>query len=495
MSTIHGRGEAQNVEAAYKNDGTLMGIRIGYITDLGAYCMGGSQSIIETLTPHGAQGPYKVRDFSSTTLGVYTNKVPVGPYRGYGQHATVHALERAMDLIARELDMDPVEVRRRNFIPPEAFPYQTPTGDYYDSGDFGATLEKALSVSSYETLREQQKRLREQGELMGIGLATTVDAAGFGPASGLNARAGYETAEVRVDASARVTVITGSSPHGQGHETTFAQIAADQLGIPLSDVDLMYGDTSVIPQGMGTWGSRSLVVGGSAVAVASQRIVAKATEVAAGLLQIDPEFVVLEDGRFFSEDIPDRHVTWQDVANSAYGAAGPPRELERGLEAKVYWEPPDYTYPFSANVAVVRIDKDTGEVTVTSYVSVNDCGTVINPLVVDGQVHGALAQGIGAALLEEAVWDDSGQLVTGSFMDYAMPTAETFPMFSVDRTVSPSPHNPLGAKGMGELPTAAAVPAMVNAVVDALSPLGVTHVDIPLKAEKIWRILKDLGSA
>ena len=494
LSTIHARGEAQYVEAAYKNDGTLTGIRYRYFTDLGAYCMGGSHSIVQMLTPSGAQGAYQVRDLSWTTVGVYTNKVPVGPYRGYGQHATVHSLERAMDLIARELNMDPVEVRRKNFISPEAFPYRTATGEHYDSGDYEAALDKALSISSYEALREQQKQLRDRGELMGIGVATTVDASGFGPASGFSSRAGYETAIVRVDAYGRGTVITGSSPHGQGHETTFAQIAADHLGMPLNELEVMYGDTSVIPQGSGTRASRSVVVGGSAIVLASQRVVAKATEIAAGLLQIDPEFVLLEGGRFFSEDIPDRHVTWQDVAKAAYGVPGPPRGLERGLEATVYWEPSDYTYPFSANVAVVRIDKDTGEVTLTSYASVNDCGIVINPMVVDGQVHGALAQGIGAALLEETVWDDSGQLLTGSFMDYIMPTAEDFPMFTLDRTVSPSPHNPLGVKGMGELPTAAAVPAMVNAVVDALAPLGVTHVDIPLKPEKIWGILKDQGS-
>ncbi len=493
LSTVHGRGEAQYVEAAYKKDGTLMALRIHYITDLGAYCFGGSQTIVETLTPSGAQGPYKVGNLSWTTLGVYTNKVPVGPYRGYGQHATVHALERAMDLIAQELNMDPVEVRRRNFIPPDSFPYLTPTGEYYDSGDYGAALDKALAVSGYDTLREEQKQLRERGELMGIGVATTVDAAGFGPASGFTGRPGYETAIVRVDASGLVTVVTGSSPHGQGHETTFAQIAADQLGLPLTDIDVKYGDTSAIPQGVGTWASRSVVVGGSAIVLASQRVVAKATEVAAGLLRIDPQFVTLEGGSFFSEDIPDRRVTWQDVAKAAYGTPGPSGGLERGLEATAYWEPSDYTYPFGANVAVVRIDKDTGEVTLASYVSVNDCGTVINPMVVDGQVHGALAQGIGAALLEEAMWDDSGQLVTGSFMDYAMPTAQDFPMFTVDRTVTPSPQNPLGAKGMGELPTAAAVPAMVNAVVDALSPFGVTHVDIPMTPEKVWKILKDLA--
>ena len=491
LSTIHGRGEAQYVEAAYSNDGTLMGLRIRYITDMGAYCVGGSHSITEALTPSGTQGAYKVKNLTSTTLGVYTNKVPVGPYRGYGQHASSYSLERAMDLIAGKLNMDPVEVRRRNFISPESFPYRTPIGSYYDSGDYGAALDKALSLSGYETLREQQKELREQGELMGIGIATTVDASGFGPASGLSARAGFETAIVRVDPEGLVTVITGSSPHGQGHETTFAQIAADQLSVPLTDVNVMYGDTSVIPHGAGTRASRSVVVGGSAVVLASQRVVAKATEIAAGLLQIDPEFVVLEGGRFFTEDIQDQHVTWQDVAESAYGILSPPRGIERGLEATAYWEPSEYTYPFSANVAVVRIDKHTGEVTLASYVSVDDCGTVINPMVVDGQVHGGLAQGIGVALLEEAVWDDSGQLLTGSFMDYVMPKAEDFPMFTLDRTVTPSPHNPLGVKGMGESPTIAAVPAIVNAVVDALSHLGVTHVDIPLKPEKIWRLLKD----
>ena len=491
LSTIHGRGEAQYVDAAYKNDGTLTGIRLRYFTDLGAYCVGSSHSVVELTTPSMAQGVYKVRNLSWTTIGVYTNKVPVGPYRGYGQHATAHFLERAMDMIARELSMDPAEVRRRNFIPPEAFPYRTPTEIHYDSGDYGAALDKALSVSSYKALREQQKQLRERGELMGIGVATTVDASGFGPVAGSTAYPGYETAIVRVDASGKVTVITGSGPQGQGHETTFAQITADQLGVPLDDVDVMHGDTSIIPQGVGTWGSRSAVVGGGAIILASQRVIAKATEIAAGLLQIDPEFVVLEEGIFFTEDIPGRQVTWLDVGNAAHGTASPPRGLERGLEATASWEPSDLTYPFSANVAVVRIDKDTGEVTLTSYVSVDDCGIVINPMIVEGQRHGGLAQGIGAALLEEAVWDESGQLLTGSFMDYAMPTAEDFPTFTLDRTVTPSLLNPLGVKGMGESPTIAAVPAIANAVVDALAPMGVTHVDIPIKAEKVWKILKD----
>lgn len=495
LSTIHGRGELQYVEAAYKNDGTLLGLRIQYFTDLGAYCVGGSHAVVETLTPSGGQGVYKVRNIAWTTYGIYTHKVPVGPYRGYGQHATAYFLERVMDLIARRLDMDPVAVRRLNFIAPDAFPYRNPIGGQYDSGDYESALDKALELADYDSLREQQHQLREQGELMGIGLAVTVDASGFGPSTGLSARAGHETAIVRVDAGARVTVATGSSPHGQGHETTFAQIAADALGLPIEDVDVVYGDTLVIPQGVGTRASRSIVVGGSAVVEASQRVKAKATEVAAGLLQIDSEFVVLEGGRFFTEDIPDRYVTWPDVAQAAHGIPSPPGGVERGLEATSYWEPPAYTYPFCANVAVVRIDRDTGQVKLTSYVSVDDCGTVINPMVVEGQVHGGLAQGIGAALFEEAVWDDSGQLITGSFMDYAMPLAEEFPMFTIDRTVTPSPHNPLGVKGMGESPTVAAVPALVNAVVDAMAHLGVTHVDIPLKPEKVWRVLREHGGA
>ena len=493
LSTIHGRGELQYVEAAYKNDGTLLGLRIQYFTDLGAYCIGGSHAVVDALTPSGGQGVYKVRNIAWTTYGVYTHKVPVGPYRGYGQHATSYFLERIMDLIARRLGLDPVAVRRANFISPDAFPYRNPIGGEYDSGDYETALNKALDLAGYDALREQQQRLRERGELMGIGLATTVDASGFGPATGLSARPGHETAIVRVDAGARVTVATGSSPHGQGHETTFAQIAADELGLPMEDVDVIFGDTLVIPQGVGTRASRSIVVGGSAVVQASQRVRAKATEIAAGLLQIDPEFVVLEGGRFFTEDIPDRYVTWPDVAKVAHGIASPPGGIERGLEASSYWEPAAYTYPFCANVAVVRIDKDTGEVKLTSYVSVDDCGTVINPMVVEGQVHGGLAQGIGAALFEEAVWDDAGQLITGSFMDYAMPLAEEFPMFTVDRTVTPSPHNPLGVKGMGESPTVAAVPALVNAVVDAMAHLGVTHVDIPLKPEKVWRVLREHG--
>lgn len=491
LSTVHGRGEVQYVDAAYRSDGTLLAMRLRYYTDLGAYSLGSNQAIVGSLTPSGAQGVYKVGNLDWTSFGVYTNKVPVGPYRGYGQHATSYFAERVMDLIAQKLDLDPVEVRRRNFISKDSFPYLTPVGAQYDSGDYEAALEKVLELASYDDLRRQQKVLRDQGEFMGIGLATTVDASGFGPASGFSARKGFETAAVRVDGSGKVTVLTGASPHGQGHETTFAQIAADVLDVPFEDVLVVYGDTAIVPQGAGTSASRSGAVGGSAIVSASQQVRAKATQIAAGMLKIDPDFVRLEGGRFFVEDIQDRYVSWPDVASAAHGVPNPPGGVDRGLEADVYWEPPGFTYPFSANIAVVRIDKDTGEVKLTSFVSVDDCGNVINPMVVEGQTHGGLAQGIGAALMEEGVWDDAGQLITGSFMDYAMPIAQDLPAFTLDKTVTPSPHNPLGVKGMGESPTIAAVPAIVNAVVDALAPIGVTHVDIPIKSEKVWRILND----
>ena len=491
ISTIHGRGEVQYVDAAYQKDGTLLGMRLRYYTDVGAYCYGSAPAITEIQTPSGAQGAYKVKNLAWTSYGVYTNKVPVGPYRGYGQHASPYLVERVMDLVAQQLNMDPVEVRRKNFISAHEFPYRTPYGRTYDSGDYEGTFSKVLQLAEYEVLRGKQKRLREEGILMGIGISTTVDASGIGPSSPKDARISFESAIVRVAPDSKVTVLTGSSPHGQGMETTFAQIAADELNVPFDDLEVVHGDTSVTPRGTGTFASRSLVIGGSAIIKACERVREKATQIAGALLNIDPQQVVLEAGRFFVEDIPDRYITWSDVSREAYDPRNLSGIVEPGLEATAYWETPDFTYPFSANVAVVQIDQDTGEVKLTDYIAVADFGTVVNPMVVDGQVHGGLAQGIGAALLEEALWDNSGQLVTGSFMDYALPLADEFPLFTLDRTVTPSPHNPLGAKGMGESPTITATPAIVNAVVDALAHLGVTHVDIPIKSEKVWRILRE----
>jgi carbon-monoxide dehydrogenase large subunit len=468
-------------------------MRISYYTELGAYSSGGTHSVVDASIPSGAQGAYRVRNLEWTTYGVFTNKVPVGPYRGYSQQATAYFIERVMDLIAGELAMDPAEVRRRNFIPVDAFPYMNPMGREFDNGNYEGALDRALELAGYEGLREEQKRLREEGILMGIGLATNVDRSGYGPPSRISARGGYESAVVRVEPTGKVTAMTGSSPHGQGMETTFGQIVSDKLGVPMEDVELLYGDTSIVPYGVGTRASRSLVVGGSSLVEASLVVREKAIQIAAGLLRVEAEHVTLEGGRFFVEDIPDTHVTWSDVAREAYGPGGLPGGLSKGLEATVYWQPQDYTYPYSANVATVLVDRDNGVVKLTGYIAVDDFGTVINPMIVDGQVHGGLAQGIGAALWEEAVYDPSGQLVTGSFMDYAIPKAGQLPDFTLDRLETPTLLNPLGAKGMGESPTVAATPAVVNAVVDALSHLGITHLDIPLIPEKVWRAIQDAG--
>ena len=494
-STIHGRGEVQYVEAAYRNDGKLLAMRTKYYTDLGAYCFGGTHGVAETLTPSGGAGAYTVEHLYWEIFGVYTNKMTVGPYRGYGQHATAYAAERVMDGIAAALGLDPAEVRRRNLIPAESFPYRTPTGRLHDSGDYHAGLERVLELAGYQNLRTEQAQLREQGQLLGIGIATTVDASGFGPSGSFSVRPGYETSTVQVNFTGHVTIHTGSSPHGQGHETTFAQIAADELSVPVEDVSVIYGDTHLIAQGAGTRASRSIVVGGSAVVEASRQVKDKALKLAATLLRTEPQFVELRRGRFFAEDIPDRYVTWRDVASLSFGPQPMPEGTERGLEASVYWEPDSYTFPFSANVAVVRLDPDSGAVELVGFYSVNDFGVIVNPMVVHGQVHGGLAQGIGAALMEEAVWDDNGPLLTGSFMDYAMPLAKHLPDFSVQFMETPSPLNPLGLKGMGETPTVAAVPAVVNAVADALSHLAVApaqagpQLDIPLKPERVWRAI------
>ena len=489
-STIHGRGEVQYVEAAYNNDGRLLALRTRYYTDLGAYSFGGTHGVAETLTPSGATGAYTVEHVHSEVFGVYTNKMTVGPYRGYGQHATAYAAERVMDAIARTLEMDPAEVRQRNLIPAEAFPYRAPTGRLHDSGDYVLALNRVLELSGYQGLREEQERQTGNGPLLGIGIATTVDASGFGPAGTFSVRPGYETSIVRVDQSGSVTVYTGASPHGQGHETTFAQIAADELSVPLEDVTVIYGDTHLIASGTGTRASRSIVVGGSAVVTASRRVKENALQLAATLLRTEPEFVELRRGGFFAEDIPDRYVTWRDVAAYSFGPQPVPEGVDRGLEASVFWEPDSYTFPFTANVAVVRVDPDNGAVQLDGFYSVNDFGVIVNPMVVHGQVHGGLAQGIGAALMEEAVWDASGPLLTGSFMDYAMPLAKHLPDFTVEFMETPSPYNPLGVKGMGETPTIAAVPAIVNAVADALSGTGVSQpLDIPLKPERVWRAI------
>lgn len=490
IATAHGRGQIQYVDVSYKNDGTVTGMKLRIYADLGAFCQVLSHAI-PTLTPSLAPGIYMIKDMAWTTYGMYTNKVPYDAYRGAGRPEGAYIIERAMDLVSQKLGMDPAEIRRKNFIPKDSFPYETPTGMEYDSGDYELALDKVLELSKYKELRQKQRQLRKQGVLMGIGVSTTTEVCGFGPAGSLGALGGYESAVVRVNPDGGITALTGASPHGQGEETSFAQLIADDLGIPFDQVEVLHGDTDVVPRGVGTLGSRTLVVGGTAILEANQRVKEKAKKIAGALLNIDPKHVIMEDGKFHVEDIPGKYVTWQEVGSEAYDGQKLSDNIERGLEATAFWEPPGLTFPFSADVAVVMIDADTGEVGLDDYFTVFDCGNVISPMLAEGQVHGGLAQGIGQALLEEAVWDQSGQLVTGSFMDYAMPLAAEFPMFKLDNTVTPSPLNPMGAKGIGEMATIAATPTVVNAVVDALSHFGVTNIDIPIKSEKVWRIISE----
>ena len=490
VSTSHGRGQVQYVEAAYKNDGTLLGVKMRVIADLGAYPQFLSH-MIPTLTPLLAPGVYKHQNLSWSTIGVYTNKTPTDAYRGAGRPEAAYLIERVMDLIGQKIGMDPIEIRRKNFIAKDAFPYVTPTGLQYDSGDYELALDRALEIAGYDDLKREQARLRVQGEYMGIGVSMTTEICGFGPAAILGGLGGYESATIRFHPTGSVTVLTGASSHGQGHETSFAQIVADDLGVPFDKINVVHGDTDIVPRGVGTFGSRSLVVGGTSLLYAGRIIKEKAKKIAAALLETDSDRVVLEGGVWMVEDIQGKAVGWDEVAAEAYDGQKLPPDVERGLEASYFWEPPNLTFPFAAHVCVVRVDKDTGVIKITKYVAVTDCGVVINPMIVDGQVHGGIAQGIGQALLEEAVYDEEGQLLSGSFLDYSMPKAETFPMFDLDNTVTPTPHNPMGAKGIGEMGTVSATPTVVTAVVDALSPLGVTHIDIPLKPEKIWQILNE----
>ena len=490
-STIHGRGEVQYVEAAYRNDGRLLALRTQYYTDLGAYSFGGTHGVAETLTPSGATGAYTVEHVHWEVFGVYTNKMTVGPYRGYGQHATAYAAERVMDAIASALDLDPAEVRRRNLIPAEAFPYRAPTGRLHDSGDYVLALNRVLELAGYQGLREEQERQAGQGQLLGIGIATTVDASGFGPAGTFSVRPGYETSIVRVDQSGAVTVYTGASPHGQGHETTFAQIAADELSVPLEDVTVIYGDTHLIASGTGTRASRSIVVGGSAVVTASRKVKDNALQLAAALLRTEPEFVELRRGGFFAEDIPDRYVSWRDVAAYSFGPQPVPEGVDRGLEASVFWEPDSYTFPFTANVAVVRVDPDNGAVQLDGFYlrqrfrrHSQPHGRPWTGARRPGPGHRRGPDGGGGMGRQRAAADRQFLWTTPCRWPSTCPI---LPSSSVE---TPSPYNPLGVKGMGETPTIAAVPAIVNAVADALSRTGASQpLDIPLKPERVWRTI------
>ncbi len=479
QATTHGRGQICDIEAAVTAEGEVTALRMRIVADLGAYPLAPG---LPDLTTAMAVGVYKIPTIDLEAVCVYTNTTPVAAYRGAGRPEAAYYIERLMDLVAAELGIDPAEVRRRNFIPPDAFPYKTPTGLTYDSGEYDRALTKALTLARYEQLRAEQAARRARGDrmLLGIGIACYVEMCGFGP---------YESAQIKVEPSGTVTVTTGISPHGQGTATTFAQIVADQIGADFERIIVRHSDTAITPMGIGTMGSRSLAVGGAALARAATKIREKARQIAAAMLEASVADIELREGRYCVRGVPDRALTLTEIARRAYSSKLPP-ELDPGLEAVDYFRPSDLIYPFGAHVAVVEVDRETGQVRIREYYSVDDCGPRISPLIVTGQVHGGLAQGIAQALLEEVIYDANGQLLSGTLMDYALPRADLFPPFTVDKTETPTPLNPLGVKGIGEAATIGSTPAIANAVIDALAPFGVRHLDIPLRSEKVWRAIE-----
>ncbi|MBE3551944.1 MAG: molybdopterin-dependent oxidoreductase [Kyrpidia tusciae] len=493
LVTTHGRDEVIYAELAGKRDGTMVGLRIRMVANMGAYLSTAAPGVPTILFGLITVGPYRIAKAHVDVFGVFTNTTPTDAYRGAGRPEATYVIERMADLFAKEIGKDPVEIRKKNFIPSDAFPYTTALGLQYDSGDYEGTLRRAMDMLNYEEFRKEQERLRAQGRYVGLGWSTYVEICGLGPsqvAGAVGFQGGlWESATVRVHPGGKVTVFTGASPHGQGEETTFAQIVADRFGIPVEDVEVVHGDTDRISMGWGTYGSRTTPVGGSAIAVAADRVLEKARKIAAHMLEVSEEDVEFADGTFQVKGVPSRQAKFQDVVLQAHLAWNLPPGVEPGLEAQAFYDPVNFCYPFGAHACVVEVDPETGKIEILRYVAVDDCGPVINPMIVEGQVHGGIVQGVGQALWEGAVYDEQGQLVTGSFMDYAMPKAKFFPAFETAHTVTPAPHNPLGVKGIGETGTIAATPAVVNAVVDALAPFGVTDLEMPLTPEKIWKVI------
>src|SRR6266567_3444732 len=486
MCTIHGRGHVDYYEVAAKRDGTILGIKLKLIQDLGAYHQLLTPAI-PTLSVLMMPGLYKCQNIVADIIGVFTNAVPTDAYRGAGRPEATHGIERMMDLLAAELKIDPAEIRLKNFIGKDEFPYATATGLSYDSGDYAAPLKKALDTVDYHKLREQQRKARAEGRLLGIGMSTYGEICAFGPSPATPA-GGWESATVKIEPSGTVTVMTGCSPHGQGEETTFAQIAADELGVSMDDVQVVHGDTAIVQYGIGTFGSRGTAVGGPALYYALQELKAKIKKF--GEMLLESEDVTFSGGQCVCNR-SGKSIGLAQIAGASYRAMKLPANTEPGLQATHFWEPPNFAFPFGAHIVVTEVDRDTGQVEIKRYVAVDDCGVIINPLLVDGQVHGGVVQGIGQALYEQAVYDDSGQLITGELMDYAIPKATMIPWIESSHTTTPSPVNPLGVKGVGEAGTIGCSPAVVNSVVDALSHLGVRHLDMPLTPEKIWKVITE----
>jgi aerobic carbon-monoxide dehydrogenase large subunit len=494
-ATTHGRDHVTYLEVGADRDGTIKALKAKTFANLGGVLSTIAPGIPTTLYGRMLSGAYRFPNIHCQVLGVYTNTGMVDAYRGAGRPEATYVVERAVDLVASELGLDPVEVRRRNFIPPDAFPYDPVgilNGLKYDTGDYEKTLDRALEIVDYEGFRAEQEEARKQGRYRGIGFSTYVEICGAAPSAWIGTvgegwgASMWESANIRVHLTGKVAVTIGTQPQGQGHATTVSQIVASELGIPIEDVTVEIGDTLNTPFGYGTYASRSAAVGAVAVYNSVQKIKAKARRIAAHMLEADVEDIVLEEGRAHVKGSPESAKTFQEIAGAAALAYDLPEGEEPFLDDTTYYDPPNCTFPFGTHIAIVEIDAETGETTLERYIAVDDVGKVINPMIVDGQVHGGIAQGIAQALWEYGVYDESGQLATASLMDYAVPKADFFPSFEVERTETPTDVNPLGVKGAGETGTIASTAAVVNAVMDALAPLGIRHLDMPLTPERVW---------
>ena len=490
LADAHGRDHITHAELGLDADGRFTALKVQTTANLGAYLSLFGSAVPTYLYGTLMAGQYKTPNIYVEVQGVYTNTAPVDAYRGAGRPEATYVVERIVETAARELGKDPAELRRLNMIQPEDFPYETPVALVYDTGDYEASLDKALEHIDYNGFAERRKASEAAGKKRGIGFASYIEACGLAPsqlAIELGAGVGlYESGEIRVNPTGSVTVFTGSHSHGQGHETTFAQVVSDRFGIPFEDVTVVHGDTGRVEFGLGSYGSRSIAVGGSALVVAGDKIIAKGKKIAAHLLKADAENVDFEEGQFKVRD-SNQSMSFAEVAFASYVPADYPEDLEPGLSEKAFYDPANFTYPAGTHIAEVEIDQETGIVSVLKFVAVDDFGYVINPMIVDGQVHGGLAQGVGQALLEHGIYDEYGQLLTGSYMDYCMPRADDLPDFIVDTTVTPCTHNPLGVKGCGEAGAIGSPAAIMNAVTDAL---GINDISMPATSEKVWQALK-----
>ncbi len=493
VATTHGRDHVEYVELAATREGRITGVRSVVYAGMGAYLSTAAPGIPTILHGLMYSGPYDIPNIKADIYGCFTNTTPVEAYRGAGRPEATFLLERLLDLLAAELGQDPVEVRRLNLIPRFDDGHDVAIGLTYDSGDYQKALDAALERVNYPQLRQEQAHERQHGRYIGIGVSCYCEICGLGPsqvAGAVGFGGGlWESATVRFYATGKVNVYIGTSPHGQGEETTFAQIISGELGVPVDDVEVIHGDTDNTPMGWGTYGSRTTVVGGGAVALSARKIRDKAVTLAAHLLEAAEADIEYDDGNFFVRGAPDQGKTIQDIALMANVAWNMPEGMEPGLEATTFYDPPNFSYPFGAHVAVVSVDPDNGHIVLQRYVAVDDCGPQINPMIVEGQVHGGVVQGAGQALWEGAVYDDNGQLLTGSLLDYALPRAHLLPDIETLSTETPSPHNPLGVKGIGETGTIASTVTIYNAVIDALRPLGVTRLEMPLTPERVWRAI------